>query len=35
VSAESQYTDALAAANQAEANLERAAAAPLSQFHGQ
>jgi len=35
VSAESQYTDALAAANQAESNLERAAAAPLSQFHGQ
>jgi cobalt-zinc-cadmium efflux system outer membrane protein len=35
VSAESQFTDALAAANQAEANLERAAAAPLSQFHGQ
>jgi len=35
VSAQSQYTDALAAANQAEANLERAAAAPLSQFHGQ
>ncbi|HZS60267.1 MAG TPA: TolC family protein [Gemmatimonadaceae bacterium] len=35
VSAESQYTDALAAANQAQANLERAAAAPLSQFHGQ
>jgi outer membrane protein TolC len=34
VSAESQYTDALAAANQAEANLERAAAAPLSSFHG-
>lgn len=34
VSAESQYTDALAAANQAEANLERAAAAPLSTFHG-
>lgn len=35
VSAESQYTDALAAANQAEANLERAAAAPLSRLHGQ
>jgi len=35
VSAESQYTDALAAANQAESNLERAAAAPLTQFHGQ
>jgi outer membrane protein TolC len=32
VSAESQYTDALAAANQAEANLERAAAAPLTEF---
>src|SRR4029077_12143782 len=35
VSAERQYTDALAAANQAESHLERAAAAPLSQFHGQ
>jgi outer membrane protein, heavy metal efflux system len=34
VAAESQYTDALAAANQAEANLERAAAAPLSTFYG-
>jgi outer membrane protein, heavy metal efflux system len=35
VSAESQYTDALAAANQAQADLERAAGAPLSQLHGQ
>jgi len=32
VSAESQYTDALAAADAAQADLERAAAAPLSQF---
>jgi outer membrane protein, heavy metal efflux system len=32
VAAESQYTDALAAADAAQADLERAAAAPLSQF---
>lgn len=32
VSAESQFTDALSAANAAQADLERAAAAPLSQF---
>ena len=33
VAAQSQYTDALAAADAAQADLERAAAAPLSQFH--
>jgi outer membrane protein TolC len=32
VAAESQYTDALAAANEAQADLERAVAAPLAQF---
>ncbi len=32
VSAESQYTDALAAADAAQADLERAVAAPLSDF---
>ncbi len=32
VAAQAQYTDALAAANQAQADLERAAAAPLAQF---
>jgi cobalt-zinc-cadmium efflux system outer membrane protein len=32
VAAESQYTDALSAADAAQADLERAAAAPLSQF---
>jgi len=32
VQAESQYSDALASANAAQADLERAAAAPLSQF---